>query len=169
MTKVDFFREEETIHSSHFGICDNEDEKVKTPAFVDCDIKNEASWTANVLNHTGDHISFIAVDNKIEILREDGSMENRCDAMLHNVENIIFVELKIQRLNWIKHAVEEQLQTTIQIFKENNDIKKFRHRLAYVCNRKHPRFCYSNKQLMQQFRDRNDVRLIISRDIVIKK
>jgi hypothetical protein len=96
-------------------------------------------------------------------------MENRCDAMLHNVENIIFVELKIQRLNWIKHAVEEQLQTTIQIFKENNDIKKFRHRLAYVCNRKHPRFCYSNKQLMQQFRDRNDVRLIISRDIVIKK
>lgn len=169
MVVVDFFGEEKIVNSLHFGICDEPDETVKTPAYIDCDEENESLWTANVTNKSEKDIAFIAVDNKIEILREDGSTENRCDAILHNNDNIIFVELKNQRNNWIKHAVEKQLLTTINIFKQNNNIEDFRHRLAYVCNKRHPHFSVSHKQYMQKFRSENNVRLIIGSNIIIKK
>ena len=32
-------------------------------------------------------------------------MENRCDALLHNNYWIAFIELKVQKRNWIKRAV----------------------------------------------------------------
>ena len=165
---VDFFKDEEGIGSSHFGICDDVDVNAKTPAYVDCNLENESLWGANVVNSSGKSISFIAVDNRIEILRVDGSMENRCDAMLHNADYIIFVELKNQREDWIKHAVDDQLQTTIDVFKQNNDIMKYSRRFAYVCNKKHPLFQNSHKQQMQKFHSKNKVRLIICGNIMIK-
>lgn len=91
---IDFFKDEMPVGDALFGICDDEDEAAKTPAYVDADAKHKEEWTAVVTNRSGKIISFIAVDNKIEIRRENGQMENRCDAMLHNDEYIIFIELK---------------------------------------------------------------------------
>lgn len=165
---IDFFKDEEPVECSPFGICDDEDEAIKTPAYVDTDEARKDKWIAVVTNKSGKRIMFIAVDNKIEIKRDDGQMENRCDAMLHNEDYIIFIELKDQRKSYIKHTVKDQLITTILIFKQNHDISAFKHKLAYVCNRQHRRFEYSHKEDMQRFRNTYGVRLNISCDIVIK-
>ncbi len=95
-------------------------------------------------------------------------MDFRCDAMLTGAGYIIFIELKDQMGNWINHAVNDQLQTTIDHFKSNNDIYQYPKRLAYACNKRHPRFQYSNMEMMNNFRSRNKVRLIIANEIVIK-
>lgn len=165
---IDFFKDEMPVGDALFGICDDEDEAAKTPAYVDTDAKHKDEWTAIVTNRSGKIISFIAVDNKIEIRRENGQMENRCDAMLHNDEYIIFIELKDQNKDWIKHAVEDQLATTIKVFKQWHDISLFKHKLAYACNRRHRRFAFSNKEDMQRFRNQHGVRLNIGCDIIIK-
>lgn len=103
------------VKDTLFGICDDEDEAAKTPAYVDVDVNRQDKWTAIVKNKSEKIISFIAVDNKIEIKRDNGQMENRCDAMLHNDDYIVFIELKDQGKDWIRHAVEDQLVTTINI------------------------------------------------------
>lgn len=168
ITDIDFFHNETVVKSRLFGICDDEDSTVKTPAYYDEDERNENMWGARVTNNSTKDISFIAVDNAIEIRRENGDMESRCDAMLHNDENIIFVELKDQRENWIEHAVNDQLLTTVNVFKKCHDINTFRHRVAYACNKKHPMFAKSHRTMMQKFKNEHGVRLVICRDIVIK-
>ena len=85
--------------------------KKKDPAYVD---RNQPDkWVAVVKNQTNQSINFTAVDNCVEMNRSDGTMDFRCDAMLTNDDNIVFVELKVQAADWIFHAVDEQLQTTI--------------------------------------------------------
>lgn len=168
MEKIDFFKDEMPVNADCFGICDDEDEHVKTPAYVDTDESRRENWTATVFNRSGKTIAFIAVDNKIEMKRDTGEMENRCDAMLHNEDYVVFVELKNQGSNWIRHAVEEQLATTIQIFKENHDINVFKHKLAYVCNKRRAAFAVSHKEYMQRFRNQYGVRLVIGGEIVLK-
>ena len=110
---------------------------------------------------------FIAVDNKIDIRRDNGEMENRCDAILHDSDHIIFVELKNQAGNWINHAIT-QLATTIDVFKSVHDITMFRQRLAYACNKRRPAFAVSHKEDMQRFKNKYGVRLIISCEITVK-
>lgn len=167
--QIDFFADEEQIEAGCFGICDNLDDSVKTPAYVDLDSNNESLWVAKVLNQTGESVGFTAVDNKIEIRRDNGDMENRCDAMLHQSDRyIVFVELKDQEKGWIRHAVEDQLATTIRIFQQCHDMTIFRHKLAYACNRRHPRFASSHKEYMQRFKSTYGVRLVIGQEIVLK-
>lgn len=165
---IDFFKDEEVVSEKLFGICDDGDDAVKSPAYVDKDPAKIDNWIAKVSNEFAKAVCFIAVDNKIEIRRENGEMENRCDAMLHNEDYIIFIELKVQGRDWIKHAVEEQLLTTINIFKSCHDISQFRHRIAYACNKKHPAFAVSRKEYMQRFKNEHGVRLIIGCDILLK-
>ena len=123
--------------TKNFGICDDEDESAKTPAYVSIDPTDK--WVAIVQNRTEKPINFTAVDNCIEIRRANGDMDNRCDAILTNDEHIVFIELKVQRTSgWITHAVDEQLQTTIDHFKENCDIDKYRYkRLLFVTENFH--------------------------------
>ena len=168
MDRIDFFKKESEVSAKRFGICDDTDEGAKTPAYIDTNPDNECEWIACVDNRTTKSVCFIAVDNKIEIRRANGEMENRCDAMLHNEDYLVFIELKDLKKNWIQHAVEEQLLPTINVFKANHAISTVRHRLAYACNKKHPQFAYSHKVYMQQFKDTTGVRLIIGRDIILK-
>lgn len=165
-SKVDFFIKEcqtENITASRFGICDPQN---GGKAFVD--YTNEKEWIAIVDNRAGVPLNFTAIDNCVEIRRADGTMAYRCDAMLTGGEYIIFIELKDQDRNWIPHAVNDQLQTTIDYFKRNHVIEKYKKRLAYACNKSHPQFQYSQMNLMNDFRNRNKVRLNIVNEIVIK-
>lgn len=166
---IDFFLPEcqtANIKATDFGICDSADKSVKKHAFVDYD--NPGTWIAHVRNRTNKALTFTAIDNCIAIYRENGEIDFRCDAMLTNAENIVFIELKSQRRDWIQHAVWEQLWTTIKHFCENNDLKKYKHCRAFVCNRRHPNFDYSNKELMHTFFQRTGVRLNIQSDIVFE-
>lgn len=166
---VDFFIakcQTKNIRDKEFGICDDEDENVKTLAYVDTTNRNK--WVAVVKNRTDKAINFTAVDNCIIMNRSDGTMDNRCDAMLTNEENIIFIELKDQNANWITHAVDEQLQATIDHFKENYNIMKYKYKRAFACNKKHPNFRVSYKEKMNDFYQKNHIRLNLITEIIIK-
>lgn len=164
--KIDFFTPvcvTDNISESVFGIYDPQD---GGPACVD--YSNRGLWIAEVENRRGISLNFTAVDNCVEILREDGQMENRCDGILTGGGYLIFIELKDQRGEWIQHAVEKQLKTTIEYFKSNYDITLYKKRYAYACNRRHPRFQYSHMSMMEEFRRETDVRLCIVNKIVLK-
>ncbi len=166
--RVDFFEDTELVEEPEFGICDDPDVAERTPAYVSRDVNLAESWGAKVSNRSGSGVYFIAVDNKIDIRRDNGDMENRCDAMLRNDRYLVFVELKDQRQKWIQHAVWDQLFTTINVFKENHNIGIYPHREAYVCNKKHPRYEVGSQGLMNTFRQKTSVRLVLARDITIK-
>lgn len=146
-----------------FGLVDPQD---KGPAYVS--ISNKDEWVAEVENRSGQPLHFTAVDNCVEIMRPDGQMDYRCDGLLTGAGYLIFVELKDQRGEWIQHAVEHQLMTTIIHFKDNCDIGRYKKRYAYACNKRHPQFQYSHMALMEEFRRSTGVRLCIVNKIVIK-
>ena len=160
---IDFFQIGCQSNTSEilFGICDNQD---GSPAFID--IANQNIWIANVKNDSVINVTLIAVDNCITILRVDGSMDSRCDAILTYPDNIIFLELKDERTNWITHAVE-QIETTIKNFTDNHDISVFRHKRAFASNKKHPNFRSSYLETYQKFYRKYAVRLNIEATIKI--
>lgn len=165
MEKVNFLLRDQLVHEEHFGICDGH--SAGEPAYVSRDIADRSSWGACVRKCSLLPVCFVPVDNYIEVRRPDGNMENRCDALLHNEEYVIYVELKDQARDWIGHAVEDQLRATINAFRQMHDISSFRHKVAYVCNRQHRHFQVSEKGRMQGFRNETGVRLLLTYDICI--
>jgi hypothetical protein len=147
--------------SDEFGLCDKEN---KTPAYISHD--NNEPWNATVLNESQINVTFTAIDNCIDIFRPNGDMESRCDGMLTYPDNIVFVELKNQRANWISDGIE-QLEATIDIYKDNENLMAVRKRRAVVANRKHPHFHEIENETMQKFFSKNKVRLHIGSTIKI--
>ncbi len=164
--KIDFFIpacQTSNISDLVFGITDPQD---GGPAYID--LSNPQVWIAEVENRSKKTLNFTAVDNCIDIYRTDGQMDNRCDGILTGEDYLIFIELKDQRSEWIQHAVENQLKTTIRYFAQNYDISKYKKRFAYVCNKRHPQFQYSHMSMMEEFRHVTGIRLCIVNKIVIK-
>ena len=110
------------ITAEMFGICDDDDKAEKTPAYVS--LENEEKWGAIIKNHSGKPLNFTAVDNCVVVRRDNDDMENRCDAMLSNADNLVFVELKNERQKWFPHAVE-QLRIKYYCCVFNNSILLF--------------------------------------------
>jgi hypothetical protein len=157
---IDFFSYAQTVEPvTEFGICDNCDE---TPAFMST--KEEDKWIAHVECNSRSDYSFIAVDNNIPVLRKNGNMENRCDAMLYTRETVCFIELKEQKEKWLTHAIG-QLEATITTFNKNHDITSFQCKRAYVCNRSHPNFSVSFKDTQKKFYHDNRVVLRVGTKI----
>ncbi len=144
-----------------FGIVDDQN---GTKAFIDT--ANSENWIAIVINPNQIAVVFTAIDNCVEILRPNGDMESRCDGMLTYPGNIVFVELKNQRKNWISDAID-QLETTIRHFFENHDIDRFRRRRAFACNKRHPNFEVLENERMKRFFDESRVRLNVQAEIPI--
>ena len=162
---VDFFNtncKEAPINDSLFGICDNEDGR---KAFTNK--TNKDIWIAKVKNDKNIIVLFTAIDNCIDILRENGNMDNRCDGMLSYDNNIVFIELKNQRLSWISDAVK-QLETTIEHFKSNHNLNAYKHKRAFVSNKKHPHFHVIDTEMKQLFYNKFKVRLNVNATIEIK-
>lgn len=160
---INFFDEdctEETI-ASLFGLCDEESGR---PAYIDTE--NQNTWIAEVTNKENKKVEFVAVDNCIEVLEENGDMAKRCDGLLVYKQNLVFVELKRIRKNWVKEGIE-QLKATITHFKANSDEAAFSRKRAFLANNKHPQFKYSHKQEMQSFFNETGFRLIIVNKIDI--
>lgn len=155
---VNFFEEkcqEVPISERCFGIFDNPEKKKATTS-----INAPEKWVATVENPNRLTITFTAVDNCIEILRGDGNSEKRCDGLLTYTDNIVFVELKEVEKSWIAGAIE-QLETTIQYFIANHDIKNYKHKRAFACNKKHPSFHVIETETKRRFFNTYRVRLNI--------
>ena len=84
---VNFFQvgcQEPPISALEFGLCDDQNGRV---AYTDT--TDSSKWVAWVENPEAKQIMFTAVDNCIEILREDGNAERKCDALLTYTDNIV--------------------------------------------------------------------------------
>jgi hypothetical protein len=138
-----------------FRLCDDPN--------VDC-----SKWIAIVENNQEIEVIFTAIDNCIEILRSDGTMDNRCDGMLTYNNHLIFVELKEKnyRNNWVVKG-EKQLKNTINVFIANHDLEIYKSKKAYIANNKKPTFQSSQITRMDKFKDETGFRLIIQNTIEI--
>jgi hypothetical protein len=161
---VNFFEigcQEQPITAQIFGICDKKNEKAFTK------LQEPKTWIATVENLNLISITFTAIDGCIKILRDDGSTEKRCDCMLTYTDNIVFVELKEVEKSWTTEAIK-QLEITIKQFIAEHDISVYRHKRAFACNRKHPRFQVIEPSLKKRFFDTYRVRLNIQGLIKIR-
>ncbi|PIN27803.1 hypothetical protein [Prevotella intermedia] len=150
---TDFFPQEHISISNKrtFGLCDATANS-GNPAFLAEDNGND--WIAVVHNDRQEKISFVPIDNCIELLREDGKIDNRCDCCLFYNTTIIFVELKQKNekkdRNWINKG-EEQLRSTIFHFEQEEQSQAFNVKKAYIANSCKPHFRKTQIGRMQKF------------------
>ena len=164
---INFFKStcQSQTNQYKFGLCDDPNED---PAYIDTDIDDCSKWIATVENNQEIEVIFTAIDNCIEILRSDGTMDNRCDGMLTYNNHLIFVELKEKnyRNNWVVKG-EKQLKNTINVFIANHDLEIYKSKKAYIANNKKPNFQSSQITRMDKFKDETGFRLIIQNTIEI--
>ena len=161
--KVNFIEntcKETARNDTLFGLCDDQNGK---KAYSNTD--NSAKWIATVKNDNGISLVFTPVDNCL-IKNNEFVGRGRCDGLLTTVEHLYFIELKDQAKSWITHAVE-QLESTIEFFKESHDITAFRHKKAFACNKKRGHFQEIDNEINLSFFRKHKVRIDIQAEIII--
>jgi hypothetical protein len=150
--KVDFLKAScrTVTNEKRFGLCDDEDITVKTPAYINAD--DESKWIAVVLNDNSKEIVFTAIDNCIDMFREDGKMESRCDVMMTSDDSLCLIELKNKGSDWKSSGIDQIESTLIRLI-ENHEAYyfSFKKRKAYVANKRHPSFHIVENALMRRF------------------
>ena len=168
---IDFFNNECQQVSSEkiFGLCDDKEDN--KPAYLD--EENGAKWIAVVENEELKEIHFIAIDNCIDIWRDEvrKEMDNRCDGMLWYEATIVFVELKDRESKkdknaWVEEG-EKQLKRTIEYFEKTEQSGKFTEKRAYIANKAHPKFKGSQLVRMKRFQEETGYTLRIENRIKI--
>lgn len=152
--------QEPSRNDSEFGICDNED---GTKAYTDNSRRKD--WIATVSNPSTKDVSFIAVDKCI-LQDTDEPGRGRCDGILLTNDQLYFVELKNQMRSWISDAIN-QLDSTIEFFKESHDMNEFRHKKAFACNKKSKHFQEIDNELNLAFFRKHGVRIDVQAEIII--
>jgi len=143
-----------------FGLCDDQDGK---KAYSNFDAPNK--WIATVKNNSALALVFTPID-KCLIHDHEYRGRGRCDGMLTSTKHLYFVELKDERRGWISDAVE-QLESTIEFFKENHDINLFKHKKAFVCNRHHRHFQEIDNDVNLLFFKKHRVRIDVQAEILV--
>ncbi len=160
---VDFLKQECKTQTNFklFGICDDLDLVVKTPAYIDFD--NKENWIATVINKNNKNIIFTAIDHCVFKLDRNIDNPSRCDGMLEYENNIIFMELK-DKSRAVTNA--DQLENTIKlanISKEDYFIKT-----AYLSNKRKKVSDYLHKDYKDEFLLKTNFRLFFTSEIVIE-
>lgn len=169
---VDFFsnNHRSTLSDKEFGLCDDTDSSilVSYPAYTDT--INKDKWIAIINNSNGDTINFYPIDAVVDLRKDDGNLDCRCDAMLHiikpNGNSIIFIELKDRySKGWISKATQ-QLLTTLKHFKYHHH--NLINIIAYCCisNKQKPVFSNSYKSEMLKFH--TESKQILGHSIILK-
>lgn len=148
---INFFPKEHitSCRRRRFGVCDIPAAEEK--AYI-AERQGE-NWLAVVDNYYETKVNFVPVDHCIELLRPDGTMDNRCDGCLFYEKTIIFVELKDRNMKgaeWIKDA-ERQLRHTIKRFEDEKEADDFTVKKAYIANSARPRFRSGQTVRMENF------------------
>jgi len=148
---IDYFSNCRTSsHNNEFGLCDDQP-PLSNPAYID--EYNKSKWIGIVNNEQEKVVNFNAIDNCIDIRRDDMTMDSRCDGVLSYEKSLILVELKERDGGqWLKKG-REQLTATINRFKQEVDINEFDSIKAYVCNSLRPYSHSGQTTNIQKFRD----------------
>jgi hypothetical protein len=162
--KIDFFDKKclTETNAEKFGIIDGIDDNKAFLIFQD-----HSDWICTIVNSNAENIEFRSIDNCIIVRRDNNDKERTCDCMLTYADNIVFIELKNKISSWINDGIE-QIEQTIIAFKENHDIDVFKHKRAFVANKKHPQFHVIENETMIKFYSQYSVRLNVQAEIVIK-
>lgn len=170
--KVNFFAQiyqrEQSRNNSEFGINDgvqqNNEESIAYTTTDDAD----KPWNAVVDNKNCHEVLFTPLDHNIIIHPVPSETYSLCDGMLRRGQEwLAFVELKVQKGNWIQHNID-QLESSIKLFCENHDYGLYRHREAFAANLKHPSYHFSHKVQMNEFHSRTKFRLLIQNKLTVK-
>ena len=164
---IDYFAENcKTISiKDKFGLCDDQP-PLSNPAYIEED--NPAKWIGIVNNSKKQEINFNAIDNCIDIRRNDNTMDSRCDGVLSYEDKLIFVELKERDGGqWLKKG-REQLTATINRFKQEIDVNIFSSIKGYVCNSLRPQSHTGQASNIQKFKDDTGYNLFGKQDIDIE-
>lgn len=165
---VEFFKVDcqKTILERKFGLYDGED---NTPVAIK--LTEEETWNATIVNNAGKAVLVTAIDNCIDVFRENGKMDSRCDCMLTYDSTIVFVELKNKRGSWQSEGLAQIENIVKRMILEKPDYyEAFRKRKAIVANRKHqfPAFQESNREQRQYFSSEYKMRIQFEAEIVIE-
>ena len=155
----------EVVNSSEFGIYDDPENETEPPYILHKN--NQHLWIAAVTNDPPQEIAFRAIDKCLILNKPDGTLDNRCDAMLTYSDNVIFVELKHRTFRgWLDDG-ELQLRSTIKHFKQNHNSAAYALRNAYVSNSaiRYPEFELERKE---KFEDETGFMLKIDTNITIE-
>jgi hypothetical protein len=146
---MNFFEQscqEAPLNNTLFGLCDDQD---GGKAYTDQ--HNPEKWIATVKNNNSKTLVFTAID-KCVIKDTEEAGRGRCDGMLTSDEHLYFIELKDKNKGAFTEAIE-QLASTIQFFKAHHDDSIFKHKKAYVCNKRRGHFQeIDNEQNLRFFR-----------------
>lgn len=160
---LDFFKADcqyPTISVNTFGLCDNQDGTKAYP-----DITNPDSWIAEVKNDDNLEIVFTAID-KCVLNDQEYTSRGRCDGMLTTDNHLYLVELKNQEPPWQSHAIN-QLNSTIQFLIDNHDLRQFKKRKAFACNKRREKFVViDNEENLTLFK-RTGFRIDIQAEIIV--
>ncbi|MCF8425207.1 MAG: hypothetical protein K9H61_07245 [Bacteroidia bacterium] len=165
---VDFFKATCQIETKEkkFGLFDAED---KTPTKIK--LTEENTWNATVENNSGKSVLFTAIDYCIDVLRENGEMDSRCDCMLTYDSTLLLIELKNKRDTWQAEGLD-QIENIAKIIIDEipNHYYSFKKRKAIVANRKHqfPSFYDSNVEQRQYFNSKYKMRIQFEAEIIIE-
>jgi hypothetical protein len=151
---IDFLGGDCSSYSSSqvFGL---KDDMPNVPARITEDTAD--LWVAVVHNPSEHNAQFIGVDNCVEVIRENGEEESRCDGILVADGNLVFVELKtgLSR-GWFGEGLA-QIEATMRVFFQNHHRSDFRVVRAQVCNSSHPRSAVGRASTLEAFFDRTGI------------
>ena len=133
--------QEASRSESEFGICDGNPTAYSSTT-------NPEDWVAKVVNKSGLPVVLTAIDGCV-IKGNELESQRRCDCMLTTSNHLYFVELKEVLKNWKSGAIE-QLISTMEIFLKSHKDVNFKHKKAFACNRKSPRFQENDHELNYQ-------------------
>ena len=163
--QVNFFEatHAQTTNATNFGICDDQD---RTPAYIDK--TNTDKWVADVRNIYKKVITFHPIDNSVDTLRPDGTMDNRCDGMMEYDNKLIFIELKDRDCQgWVRDGLT-QLKSSIGHFeKAHHAMLSSLTIKAQLCNKQRPRAVIACNIDRERFRDETGYIVEINRVITI--
>lgn len=148
-----------------FGICDDTPPP-HLPAYID--LNNQENWIAIVDNPQAKNVTFKAIDNCVDLRRENGEMEKRCEGFLYYENKLIFLDLKNRKYSgWLIDA-REKLVETISAFVENNNMETFAILESYVANKLVPSSTSNHQIEMEKFKSATGLKMKISRRIKIE-
>lgn len=151
---------EPSIQHELFGLCDDRD---GTKAYSNT--SHPKKWVATVKNTNKIELTFTATDACV-IKPDEQPGRGRCDGMLTSSEHLYFIELKEEDKAWINDAVT-QLESTIEFFKKDNDITKYKHKKAFACNKRRPHFQETDNEFSLRFFRKHGFRIDVQAEIII--
>ena len=152
--------------AQRFGLYDEDD---KSPAMIK--LIDEPTWNATVINSNSKTILFTAIDNCIDVFKDNGELDSRCDCMLSYDTTLLLIELKNKRGSWQSEGLGQIENIAKKMSAELPGFYSgFRKRKAIVANRrnKFPSFHESNTEQRQYFSSKYKMRIQFDSEIIIE-